>query len=932
MRQRTQQGVFVFALISGVAASTPTVMGASDARRVSSDGLWEMVEQLPQAPASKEPWVRPEAFLGVVLKRESLLNALAEAPPEAVAPLRESDAIITLPMPNGTFARFRIVESPVMAPALAAKFPQIKTYLGQGIDDPGASVRLDWTPQGFHAQILSPSGAVYIDPYWKGDTASYATYYKRDYGKPPVFRCLTPPPAAPAGIAAAGAPPSGDELRTYRLACAATGEYTQFHGGTVAAGMAAIVTAVNRVTGIYELEVAVRMELVPNNDWIVYTDGATDPYSNSSGGTMLGQNQSTLDAVIGNGNYDIGHVFSTGGGGVAYLGVVCNTNWKARGVTGLSSPVGDPFYVDYVAHEMGHQFGGNHSFNGRNGSCGGGNRHGPTAYEPGSGATIMAYAGICGVDNLQPNSDPYFHSINFDEMRNHVTGGIGSVCPVVTATGNDAPVVDAGPNYWIPQSTPFVLEPTSASDPNGDPLTYCWEEWDLGPAAALSAPDDGQIPLFRSFLPTASPSRTFPRLEDIINNTSSHAEKLPTTDRPMDFRVTVRDNRANGGGVSFDEMRVTVDADSGPFRVTSPNTPGAMEGEQTILWDVAGTDGPPVNASHVDILLSTDGGNTFPNVLAGNTPNDGSESVTLPDIPSYSSRIKVQAVGNIFFDMSDADFVIGTCEPSQPPEPPSPLIAVNRFLSVLPANAGRETALRVRFTDLPSPFDVFEGEMLWAGQPRQICENGGNGPGVPMVDCGPAPGLAQNWLWAAPLLCDPADAYFMDWNTLSEHCVDGSNNGGICADAGDCPGGTCGSDRTVSLYHPYIVPSTLAEGGGSIESQAQYEVQAVDSTCSPQAEQAYSSPLPVVQGAWGDVVNDCTGCPCGAPDHFVNVITDVLGVVNRFQNADCAPRKVRVDLEPSVPDFQINISDAVQALGAFTGESYPFAPTGDPCP
>ena len=641
-------------------------MGQDQAQSERSwDGAWRHLPEVPETLLAEEPWVRPEHFGLFRADLEALAREFAEAPLEFTREAVEAPLLIAVPMPTGDYQAFEIVESPVMEPELQRKYPEIRTYVGQGIDDPAATVRLDLTPQGFHAQVLGPDGRVMVDPLNRGDAVYYASYYAQDNVARDDWLCEGPLGGDDRQVRSNGGGFTsrfGETLRTYRLANAATGEYTQYHGGTVQAGMAAITTAVNRVTGVYEQEVAVRMVLVANNDLIVFTNGATDPYSNNNGGAMLSQNISTCNSIIGSANYDIGHVFSTGGGGVAYLGVVCTSN-KAGGVTGLPQPTGDNFYIDYVAHEMGHQFGANHCFNSSTGSCGGGNRSGTHAYEPGSASTIMGYAGICGSDNIQNHSDAYFTSDSFDAIRTYTNNSSGNNCAQRTSTGNNAPTVSAGPAYSIPTGTPFTLTATG-SDPDGDTVTYCWEERDRGPTATLTTPDDGQFPLNRTYTGTTSPSRTVPRLSTILANTTDKKDRMPEVGRTYEWRVTARDNRAGGGGVTTSQVAHTVVGGAGPFVVTEPAGGAVWTGQGTVVWTVANTNNAPINASQVNILLSVDGGNSFPYTLASATPNDGSEVVNVPpNIQTSTARIKVVPTNNIFFDINPANFTVDYTPP-----------------------------------------------------------------------------------------------------------------------------------------------------------------------------------------------------------------------------------------------------------------------------
>lgn len=636
----------------------------------------------PMEDRGTPPAVEVSTFDAYDLDVSRLEAWLSEVPHAAAFDARTSEAILTLPLPDGRMERFRVVNSPIMAPELAARFPSIQVYAGQGVDTPEATVRFDVTPHGFHAMVMSPGETVFIDPYTPGDREHVIVYSRADFYAstskrsegcmalelPQTSKGVKPSVSAthPAGkevqtmglhpVSAASRVDNGAQLRTYRLALACTGEYASFHGGNVGSVLAAMNTSMVRVNGIFERDACLTMELVANNDELIFLNGSTDPYSNGSGGSMLGQNINTCNNVIGSANYDIGHVFSTGGGGVAYLQSPCGGN-KAGGVTGQGAPIGDPFDVDYVAHEMGHQYGGNHT---QNNSC---NRASSAAFEPGSASTIMGYAGICS-PNLQSNSDDHFHNHSINEMIAFTVNGNGNTCAAITNTGNGVPSVDAGADgLVVPVSTPLELTATG-SDPDGDAVTYNWEEYDLGPSTAsgdnnLTNPSGNQ-PIFRSFSSTTSSTRTLPRVQDLVNNSTTIGEHLPTYSRQLNFKCSIRDNRVGGGGFSDDLKTMNVTANAGPFVVQSPNGGGTLVGNTNlnVTWDVAGTTSNGINCSSVDIFLSTDGGYTFPTLLIAGTPNDGSATVLLPNVSTGQARIKVKGSNHVFFDISNNNFGI----------------------------------------------------------------------------------------------------------------------------------------------------------------------------------------------------------------------------------------------------------------------------------
>jgi len=616
--------------------------------------LWNKVSEDRLAGLDKmDRASMPNKYQLYSLNLNALKNQLISAPLDSSG--QNSNVILSFPNPDGGFDRYAFYDSPVMEKGLADQFPEIKTYSAFGIDDPTASMRISFTAFGLHAMTISGnSSSVYVDTYTK-DLNNFIVYRKSDITASRIFECEFNEDSAKTidAISKISKPLqriNDSTFRTYRLAVACTGEYATFHGGTVPLAQAAIVTTVNRLNLVYQRDLSLRFVLVANNTSILYTNAATDPFNNNNAGVLIGQSQNIITNIIGSANFDIGHTVSTGGGGLAGLGVICNDSSKARGITGSSSPVGDPFDIDYVAHEIGHQFGANHT---QNNNC---NRNLPTAVEPGSGSTVMGYAGICA-PNVQGNSDDHFSFISLAEAQARI---LSTSCPVIVANGNFPPVVNAGFDYTIPKSTAFILTGV-ATDANNDTLTYCWEQTNNEASTQSPDPTSTTGPNFRSNIPSSSPQRYMPVITSVIeNNLTPTWEVVPSVARTMNFALTVRDNRSpNGGQTNRDDMVVTT-ADVGPFLVNSPNTSVAwvIGSNQTVTWTVAGTTANNINAAYVDILLSNDGGLTYPILLASKVPNDGSETITVPNNVGTTKRIMIRGYKHIFYDISDTNFAI----------------------------------------------------------------------------------------------------------------------------------------------------------------------------------------------------------------------------------------------------------------------------------
>ena len=594
--------------------------------------------------------------------------------------------ILDIPNSTGKMIKFKVFESSIMHPLLQEKYLNIKTYKGVGIDDPTSTIRFSLSPLGFHA--LSSSGirsALFIEPYSTNDNTLYIVFNKssiRNYDTD--FECLVDTEILNRTSQNNSNEFNGEgdiddqKLRKYRLALSCTGEYSQnFAGnGTVvqqkANVLAAMITSINRVNEIYERDLGIRLEFIANNDELIYLDPSTDPWQNEFNTTTA----VTIDNVIGVENYDIGHNYNdTGGGNAGCLGCVCSSNsqtnfHKGRAYTGSNNPVGDPFYIDYVAHEMGHQFYGWHTMNRCSRS---GNN---TEVEPGSGSSIMGYAGICN-PNVQNQSDAHFNYVNIRDIGGYIKTGFNpaynvnvGICDDGITILNQPPDVDAGDDYVIPANTPFVLTGSAEDIDGNETLTYNWSQNDPEEAPNNTTPQSNWTsgPLYRSLLPSNSLKRYFPSLETVVSGSlSSTWEVTPSVTRALNFAFTVRDNGSgfvgdNGTGqVVTDEMLVEVVDTGEPFQVTSQNEANITWSSNTteiITWNVGGTTSNGINTNEVDIFLSTNGGINFDIILATGVPNTGNAEIIVPNIPSLSCRIMVKGSNQIFYSVNSTAFAI----------------------------------------------------------------------------------------------------------------------------------------------------------------------------------------------------------------------------------------------------------------------------------
>ncbi|TXF88938.1 T9SS type A sorting domain-containing protein [Neolewinella aurantiaca] len=598
----------------------------------------------------------PKTARGLIADTEALRSALKAAPHETNSTAESSPAILLLPSPDGETSSFRIVTYDAVGDP--DRYPDIRTWYGINTDDFSQTIFLDWTKQGFHASVRGGKNPPwYIDPVISGDLTLYQAYFRKDLtDNTPSFGCSTKTDEAPGLLDNQTGKSAGDcVLRQYRVAITATPQYSNYHGAFtgIQSGLiqSAIVTTVNRINQIYTQELSIRLQLIAENDKLYFYDEATSPFSSNLVADLVNENIAVQEDRIPLADFDLGHVYTKGiNNGRAFPRASCVDALKSGGATSRVDPIGDPFTIDYVAHEMGHQFGAFHT---QNNLC---NYSADSGMEPGSGSTIMGYAGIC-FPNVQLASDDYFHGRSIEEITNFTENPFtGGICAEEIDNSLFNPQVGSVPDRTIPQGTPFRL--TGQASGAGR-ISYNWEQYDPELGTMPPQADNKEGPLFRSFPPSADPHRYFPVFSAVLNNTDPEWETLPEVGREMNFRLTVNHSTAAYGCAGEEDVKITVDDDFGPFVVSDPADTNQWSIGQIaqIQWEVAGTDSPVFTSPKVDVLISTDNGQTFI-PLAPGLPNNGLAEVRVPQTETDSARIMVRSSGNYFYNVSPQPFRI----------------------------------------------------------------------------------------------------------------------------------------------------------------------------------------------------------------------------------------------------------------------------------
>jgi len=621
---------------------------------VAQTTYWKNTELKGLAKQFSKQQLRVDKGKAFILNQEQFSQAISN---------KTSANIIYFPDENGSLIPFQVEEAHLFSKGLSDKYPSIKSYKGIALHDATKQVRFSVSQKGIQSMITMPGeeGPLFMQ---KTDDETYVLYRRTNQEKNDLdFICRTMPEAMEYSQNLTAKLVDDQTLRKFRVAISASGEYTQFHGGTKLDALAAINATLTRINAVFERDLAITLELIENTDEVIYLDPETDPYTSS----LSSQVQNTLTSVIGEANYDIGHLFNqqdnTLDGNSGFIGAVCKDSRKGSAYTTLSSPVGDAFDIDLVAHEMGHQFGANHSFSHIS--------EGTTVQvEPASGTTIMGYAGITGNNNVATNSDDYFHYISVVQIRDYLQT---VSCGETQTLTNTPPTLTTLVDYTIPMGTAFVLSGEASDVDTLDVLSYTWEQIDNGIVTqATFGPNNPAGANFRSLPPSLSPQRYLPSIDRVLSGELTQTapavgdawETISNIGRDMNFSLTVRDNALNGGQSISDEMQVSVITEAGPFVVTSQNTEQTFEAGtvQTITWNVANTDISPIGAETVSIFLSTNRGISFPIALIENTLNDGSQSIIIPNIATDTGRIMVKADTNIFYAVNDSSFSITPSE------------------------------------------------------------------------------------------------------------------------------------------------------------------------------------------------------------------------------------------------------------------------------